>query len=349
VTGRREQQGFVLVAAIWFVALLALLGVVIAGWMARSSARTAALGDRFALRLAADDAINRVAYQMSSNFFTQRGLEDLQGADWTLAATAGMMLVKPGTATPFVALDNRPYRLGRVIVRLQDLLGLFDLNMAQPDAIEEMLRVYSVPYTDQGTLVNRLLGYMARWDASAIAGAGPEDYLQAGRPPPRGAPLLTPWEAARVLGWDAYPQLWHGALPLPDIATVGGSLAVNINTAPAAVLESLPGFDPQAVANLLSFRSQYLLSGSIDVEQASGIDMPYDLFRYAFFPNGNVRLTITAPDAPLYETVEIRRTPVAAPAPYRIDYVIDRPEGGRDPAAAGFTGLADFPIDPASQ
>jgi hypothetical protein len=339
------EAGFVLIAAIWFVALLALLGVVIAGWMARSTARTAALADRFALQAEADDAVNRVAWLMASNFFSQRGLELLQGEDWVRAATPGTAYVDPTAATPYLALDDRPYRMGPLAVRLQDLQGLFDLNTTTSEVLDDLLRVYQVPYTARGAMIDRLLAYAGRSE-SRDAGGDSGDYLGAGRPPPRDALLLTPWEAARVLGWDAWPQFWQGADPLAETTTTGGSAAINLNTAPALVLGTLPGFDDQAIAALIDYRRSFLLSGPIDIDRATGVDMPYNLYRYAFFPDGRLRLTLTAPPTPFREVVEIRQTPLSA-APYRVDYAVDLPESGRAGAAGDLAQLPAFPPEAA--
>ena len=48
--------GFVLIAALWFVALLAFMGVIIAGWMTRSMEAAAALEDRITVRQDTIDA-----------------------------------------------------------------------------------------------------------------------------------------------------------------------------------------------------------------------------------------------------------------------------------------------------
>ena len=81
----RQTQGFVLVAVIWFIALIALVTAIIGNWMSSGLQGFAALRDRIVAEQELQSATNQVAYLMVSNYFSSRGLEVLSGDAWQQA------------------------------------------------------------------------------------------------------------------------------------------------------------------------------------------------------------------------------------------------------------------------
>jgi hypothetical protein len=338
------EAGFVLIATIWFVALLALVAVVIAGWTARGLGHMTALAERTGARGEMIGALNEIAFAMLSGTYSPRGLELPSAQEMARASSSDVFGFVPAAGTPFAALDDRPYRLGATVVRLQDERGLFNLDTPDPAALDRLLRIYGIAYDERGPLIDRLLDYMNRSELSHLNGAVAADYLQAGRPAPRGAPLLTPWEAWRVLGWDGYPQLWRdSAGALPQVATTGYTAAINPNTAPAPVLRSLPGIDERAAERIIRYRALYPLETPLDLTRAAGVPAPSDPTIVFFFPSGNLRVTLLSKQSPLAWQLLLRRTPNGK-APYRIDYAVARPRTAADRALLDRADLPDLPL-----
>lgn len=338
----REEEGFALLAAIWFAALSALVAVIVAGWMTRSLGMAARLQDRLDAHGAMISAQNEVAFRMVAGFFSGRGLELPRGEEWARATAPDAAVgFSHAPETPYLGLDNRPYRAGPAIVRLQDDRGLYTLTHPDPEALGNLLRGYGVRYEDRGPLVDRLLDYQDRSGLARLNGAVASDYRRAGRPPPREAPLLTPFEALRVLSWDDYPALWRGPDALPNVTTIGDAPQINPNTAPAAILSSLPGMDWDAAERVIKYRSRYVILSQIDLDRAAGRGLPIDPLSLLFFPSGNLRVTILSPGHPLVHRVALSLTPTAK-APYRVDYAVDLPADDAARALALATDLSEM-------
>jgi hypothetical protein len=332
---RGREDGFALLAAIWFAAVSALVAVIVAGWMTRSLGLAARLQDRLAAHSAIISAQNEVAFRMLAGFFSTRGLELPHGAEreQAMAPEAIVNGFDYASETSYLRLDDRPYRLGDAIIRLQDDRGLYTLNHPDPAWLNNLLRDHQVRYEERSVLLDRLLGYQDKSALYRLNGAVAADYVRAGRPPPRQAPLLTPWEALRVLSWDAYPALWRGPDALPNLTTIGDTPKLNPNTAPAAILRSLPGMTEAAVERVIKYRERYAIQSSIDLDRAAEIAVAVDPFEFYFFPAADLRVTILAANNPLVHRVALRLTPIAA-APYRVDYAVDLPADEQSRALA---------------
>jgi general secretion pathway protein K len=338
-----RQAGFALLAAIWFVVVLAFVAVVVAGWMHRSLGLAQRLQDRLIARTATIDAENRVAFRWLSGFFSSRGLELPQGGDRDRAMTEHAVLSTSfAPETPYIALDNRPYKLGTVVVRLQDESGLYSLNHPNRILLGNLLRSYGINYEDRDVLFDRLGDYIDKSDLSRLNGATAADYLQAGRPAPRSAPLLTPWEAARVLSWDDYRALWREPDALADLTAIGDMVMLNPNTAPERILRTLPGMDEASAARVIKYRARYLIQSEADFTRAAGVNIGIDPLTVMGFPSGGLRVTIVSANDPLVRRLAMQLTPTER-APYRVDYAVGLPA---DDNAKHLAQAADLPALP---
>jgi hypothetical protein len=334
------ESGFALLAAIWFIVVLALVAVVIAGWMQRSLGLAQRLQERLAAHQATIGAENEVAFRMVTGFFSPRGLEfprDEERAEAMAPEAALGFAFAP--ATRYLALDDRPYKLGSVVVRLQDERGLYTLNHPGSVLFGSLLRSYGIAYGDRGVLIDRLLDYMDKSEFYRLNGATAADYLSAGRPPPRNAPLLTPWEAVRALSWDGYPSLWRGPNALPDLTSIADTVQLNPNTAPAAILRSLPGMDDATVERVIKYRAHYIIESAADLDRVAGVNIPVDVLLFHFFPLDHLRVTIVSAKDPLVRSLALRLTPIGE-APYRIDYTVGLPP---DDATRSLAQTDDLP------
>ena len=342
MTPVRRQQGFVLVVTLWFVAMLALVAAVITGWVTRSLAGGAALAARVEARRQSLGAVDEVAFLVSTNFFSFRGLEMLGGEDWTQAAAVQLPYVLSGGHTGFIALDNRPYRLADGTVQLQDTRGLYNLLFADRAVLNALLRTYGVPFEDRPGLWDRLKDYVGFGLADGDAPA----YAAAGQPPPRVAPLLSPWEIRRVLGWQYETGLWQNEDSFPEVATVSQMGGLNPNTAPVRLLRALPGMTEEAVGRVLRYRETRPITSDLEFEAASGVAGAIDPMHTLFYPADTLRLEVALPGEPLTWVVALSKT-VMGPAPYRIDYAYARPRFAPLPDAATIAALPPFPAGPA--
>ncbi|HTQ35229.1 MAG TPA: type II secretion system protein GspK [Stellaceae bacterium] len=341
---RPREQGFVLIAAIWFVALTAAVAVIITGWMHRSLDLAGKLQHRLAAHIAAFDAQNQIEYRLVSGFFSVRGLELPHGDERQAAlAPEAVFGYKLSAGSPYVALDDRPYRLGKAVVRLQDDRGLYPLNFPSPYRLGALLRADGISYNDRDVLIDRLRDYIDDSPLHRLNGATASDYTAAGRPLPRAAPLLTPWEALRVLSWNQYPALWRTPDPLPDLTTIADTAQINLNTAPAAILATMPGIDEAAAERVIAFRHRFPIETELDLDEAVGYPVGIDPMALMYFPASSLEVAITVPDDPATLRLHLRRV-FDGNAPLRVDYAVARPPADDSRlSVAALAKLPDFP------
>ena len=326
----RTEDGFALVGTLWFLALLGLAAVIIESWVSAALDRAISLQDRVASRAALTSATERALFLLENGTASPRGIELIPPAPTSDSAHGS------GSSVPsnpyFVALDGRPYRLGDVTLRLQDEAGLYDLDRPSRDSMLALLHSYGVLTAVAERMSAAFGGYTQKsTDITARANADAA-YARAGLPLPRRAPLLTPWELYRVLGWPQAEALWRGPSSLPDIVTTGPTAGLNINAAPPKVLGALTGIDQQQAARVAEQRLRSPLTDLHDLP--AGIS-PREDQPLVTTPSDIVRLTLTAEGDPLTRTVSVQLTP-GAPAPYRIRFAVDLPQspaiGGPVPA-----------------
>jgi general secretion pathway protein K len=119
--------------------------------------------------------------------------------------------------------------------QLEDTGARLDLNHAAPDALRLLL--------GNDSLVDALLDWRDPDDLPRPHGAEAEWYGAHRKPLPRNGPFVAVAELARVRGFDGVEiRRWESLL------TTDGSGRVNLNSAPPEVLQTLPGFGPEAVS-----------------------------------------------------------------------------------------------------
>jgi type II secretory pathway component PulK len=334
---RRGEAGFALVATLWFLALAALVAVVVEGWVAGALDQAQRLKSRTAAAAALNSAVERLAFTIVTGGSSARGLEPERRPPVRLQETAA-------PAPPAIALDGRPYRIGSVTVRLQDEGGLYDISNPEPASLERLLGGAGIPPSEAAAMIKRLAEYAKRPSPSPLFAGndGDADYPRAGLPPPRHARLLTPWELYRVLGWQR-GVLWRGPASLADLVTTGPVGGLDVNTAPVAVLAALTGGDAVAAARLVAARALRPVDDIADLlGPGSGLRPDIDRPLVAT-PSNIIRLHLTVAGEPLMRIVSIRANP-AGTAPYRIDYVVDLPPDAAARALAHAAPPPELPL-----
>jgi DNA uptake protein ComE-like DNA-binding protein len=309
---RRAEDGFALLAALVMVAVVAVVGAIVGAWIVRSLDRSASLQERLAADAAVIDAVRRVSWVLVSGRFSERGLEPSSA----------------GNAGPAIALDDRPYRLGNTVVRLQDCRGLFNLNGKDAKGLDALLGGYGLPGSERTALDEALSAYIARAATAEPSASVPPGQGQAG---PRTKSLMTPWEPRRLPEWDALAVLWSGAAALPRLTDAGSSSGLNVNTAPLPVLLTVPGMSDAAAQAVIAYRAGHPFKSAADLQSAGGLAGNADMQHLLTFPADSLRLQVVAAGDPLLHVLTITVTP-AAQQPYRINYAVDLPQSAADRA-----------------
>ncbi|WP_439817103.1 general secretion pathway protein GspK [Zavarzinia sp. CC-PAN008] len=341
--GGGARDGFILVVTIWLAALLGLAALAITGWVGRGVDDTLALADAARGEAAAFSAEQRVLHALAVQRISARGLELAPPPPLRLAGRRAERFdpfAIPPEGQPFLALDGRSYRLGTVLVRVQDLTGLQSLAALDDQMIGRILRGRGLESGPGGRLADTLADYVDADSEQRLNGAEADDYPDGQSP--RNAALVTPWEVRSVLGWDRWPALWPAADPVPRLFYAGGGGLLNPNTAPEELLRLVPGLDAAGARRLVRARQGTPLRGPDDLARLAGNPQTLDLSRYTFLPDGSFRIELVADGRARVREVAGRVTPQDERSPWHIDYVLDLPGGNAARPKPG-DAVAPFP------
>lgn len=301
--GRRRvvQRGFVLVATLWVLALVA----VVAGFFA--------------------ERLGQARAQAQAAQARAQALVDMSGARADVLyrlATTPVSLYGLGLPPEALALDDRPYRsVGDTLVQVQDNRGLLNMNMVDDARLNRFLGVLGVPPERRSGLIDALRDYVDEDNLKRLNGAEAAEYAAAGLPPPRNAKLVTPLEARDVFGWSGVPALWRDGA-LERLTTTGTSFSMNPNTAPWQVLAALRDMTPEGVQAIIAARKLAPITSAATVTALTGVALSSDPFltEVIALPADSVRVTQQAPGMGWGWRYNAKLTPVGQFAPWRIDY-----------------------------
>jgi|CXWL01.1.fsa_nt_gi hypothetical protein len=171
-----------------------------------------------------------------------------------------------------VRLDGRYYAAnGRddVFVSVQDENGLLDLNAGDDASLAGLLEQVGAQLPTARRLAASLGDYVDGDDLTRLHGAERDAYRRARQPEPLNRNMVNRWSAAAALGWGSeLSQQQRGELWRATTASAAPS-AVNINTAPLAVLQAVLG-DARLAHSIVERREVQELRALDEVEALTG-------------------------------------------------------------------------------
>lgn len=282
----RRQRGVALVLVLWVLVLLALIAAaflsetrsgMVAATHRQGAARAEALADG--------------------------------GVHWALWRLLSADVPRGGT--PTLPLDGRPVTRdldgGRVAVRVRDVYGRIDLNVAEARTLARLLVAVGVPDSRARTLTARIQDY--REPAGRGAGGPDGAYARAGLAyGPKGGRFATPAELAMVPGISADLT----ARLRPHLTVLSGTRALDPQAATALALHANGEVGREAAADYVARRA----AAPFDAPPA-----PPNGGRFLTSPRHSFTITARAqaPGGGVFtRTATVRLDPVQGDAPYRI-------------------------------
>jgi DNA uptake protein ComE-like DNA-binding protein len=309
---------------LWLLAAIALIVAVVSQWATSGVDEALRRRNLAATERQMLEARSELIFALNSQFMSSRGLEISNPFD---RADAGDPFAPPKPSQTYVALDDRPYLLRGVEVRIQDVRGMINLNLGLDDDIVRLLGAFDVPIEVRSPLVAKLRDYTSPGEGVRINGAKSQQYRDLGRPLPSLMPLRTTYEAKRILDWDRFPRLWEEGQSIADVAIASGSsVGLNINTANPYALATIPGMNPRGIDLLLATREVRPILNPQDAQMVSGIGFPDDPLRYIMFPADTMRIRMRVPGQDTERVFVIKSTSDQSSNPWRIDYELDLPQ-----------------------
>lgn len=330
-----QQRGVVLVVVLWLLVAMAVAAGMILLWSRErvADAQTARLGieERIAL-IGARDTLLYLGARVPMTLGGQP-LEPIPPGELALRRLDEFGAFDKAPRGGELRLDDAPYLVpGGIVFRLQDEAGLVPIALPVNAPLVPWLRAAGVPRRDHAGLADALGDYTDADRLRRLHGAEAREYERDGRPPPPDRPLLAVAELSQVAGFERLPA--ESLQALMATATTLESGALNLNTAPVALLEAVVDrCDPRCRQAIAARAAQPFLSGS-DFEARTGARLPGDRdvdFRTA--PSQTLRLTLGGHSGRAWR-LHVRWTPLAdREAPWRIDAVdlVPRPVADEPP------------------
>ncbi len=241
-----SRQGFALLAVLWVITGIAVLGVA-ASLAARNAVATATnRADMARAFWRAEDCLSRVRV-LAAEALESRAVDAYgHGVSWA-------QLDRFVASASLVALEDCD-------VAVHPIGSTLNVNEADAEALRSLFLTLGAGAEQVDSLVDAILDWRDPDTEPRPFGAERGWYLANGRHPPRDGPLTDARELRRIRGLE----------DMPDLESVLGVEPgrVSLSHAPAAVLASIPGFGPEAVQRILELRNSR--SVAIDLATLAG-------------------------------------------------------------------------------
>lgn len=314
-----RQQGFVLAATLWTLAIMFIAVGVFHAYVQRKM--TLGLQAKAHLEQSLDQVSTEqtILYLINTKRMTRAGLTFTPLNIQAVATEDGYLPTDP--VGDELLLDDTAYKgLGDTYFSIQDATGLVDLNAPELTNLELMLNQLEPNTAIRTKLLNSLLDYIDSDDLINIGGAEAHDYQSKGMQSPTNDYLRSPAELRNVYAWrewlDAHPKVdylrWFG---------IARSMAMNVNAMSKDMLVLVLGLRPEdaeryiierrtnPVAYISELSARYVIPDQLSFEE-----------RYRTFPSRLLRLSFWNKGGGQARTISLQLTPNGLQEPWLVDY-----------------------------
>ncbi len=324
--GRPQSSGgFALVIVLWVLAGLTVIAVVVASSARVSNESVKLLRDRVQAEAAYVSTNARIKIVAASGVPKRMAIESFRGR---------------------LLLDGRPTSSAEPgeLVSMQDARGLINFNRNNPDQMRALLLRCGAKDGQATELIDALGDYIDRDNDKRLNGAEAFEYRTADLQEPRNAPLLSREEIWRVKGWADLRNQW-GSSGCDDLVTVHSDGRFNLNTAPAAVLQSA-GLTEDAASAMIEARREGFELIDLPAFTLVGGD-PFSRLGGGF-AGSVLRVTHRLAAVEWILVYDLELTPSRDGGPWRMHEIRYRPRPKTDAQALAVLPAPDFEL-PADQ
>ena len=310
--GLRRARGFVLAVTLWLLAGIAVVVGVMTLWsidrVRDANANRTGVEDRVAMASTRDTLI----YIAATRELTVAGLplKPIDPADRAKRQLDEFGALRHDPVGGELHLDGTPYAgLDGTAFAIQDEAGLFSLTWPNPFQLDMFLVAQGAERDQAPRLRDALLDYIDADDLARLNGAESRDYRVGKREPPPNRRFLLPIEALRAYEWWRLPAEMQRRIP--ELTTTFESGAINLNTAPAALLPTWISGCPANCEALIARRARAPYRSSYELQTELGIRLPGDdLTDYRFMASESMRFTLWGRSGEAWR-IHVRLTPLA--------------------------------------
>ena len=327
--GPRRSRGFVLAVTLWLLAGIAIVVGAMTLWSIDRVRDASTSRDGVVDRIAIASTRDTLIYIAATRDLTIAGLplKPIDEAERAKLKLEEFGALRHDAVGGELLLDGTAYTgLGGTTFAIQDEAGLFSLTWPNPFQLDGFLTAQGVERDQVPRLRDALLDYIDADDLAHLNGAEARDYAAAKRMPPPNRRFLLPVEALRAFGWWKLPAETRARIP--DITTTFESGAINLNTAPMALLPTWISGCPATCEALVARRARAPYRSSYELQTELGIRLPGDdLTDYRYMASESMRFTFWGRSGEAWR-IHVRLTPLAdrrAPWAVLAAYPVPRP------------------------
>ena len=323
---RRARGGFVLVATLWTLAVLAVLASYIDSVVAADVDRTWRAKQQLQGEMARRGVEASLLYLLATNRSNHRAWVVPGGsAESGARAAAG-----DGEAVELSVAGDIYAAPGGIRFFIQDERGLACVNLPESPLFAAALRHAGIDERTIARLVPRLRDYIDLDRDLRLDGAEHFDYARADLRPPANWYFSAPGEIKRVLGLDAAldDATWRRLRPL---LTTRITIGYNFNTMRAELMAALLGGDAATLATLRERRSEVRIASLEDIARLTGRRPRVAAGEITPLPSPSLRIATWQSASGQRAVRGIMLTPTAQ-APWRTEYFYSEPVDDHSPA-----------------
>jgi hypothetical protein len=319
---KKNPKGYVLVSVLFLAVFVSMLLGFFVTWLHSTFDNARSIQQRHEGLINMANAEANVIYWFLTHPMSVRGLEikaSKQDKEWKLIESEK----NEEEQKQYIALNSKAYKQGPIIMGIQDESGLVNVNKLSELGVKRLLSVLGVDENERGPLAAKLKDYV-EFDGTnqkRVDGAGAADYEQAGKNPPSGEAIRTPFEAKLIMDWDKQDKLWKNHRFIKFITTYAGP-PVNLNTTPLTMFEFIPKITPEIVKEIKKKRDsdKPFFKNVDEVEKVTGVKLGANKKSFSVVPLNVHRLYIEDSRSGLAQMISITILSGGNKAPWQVNF-----------------------------
>jgi len=341
---KRAQQGFILVAALWIIAIMLIAVGIFHAYVQQKV--LIGIQAKAALTQTLDrvSTTQTVLYLLSSTRKTRAGMTLSDQAESQYITAEGYLI--SDAVGDEVTLDGTSYQgVGSALFSLQDAAGAISLNATNLDDLAQLLRRFGADPLTESQLLSRLQDYTDADDLINISGAEQRDYAAKKLPLPTNDYLRTEAELTRVMGWAQWLDE-HPEVELQNWFTIKRDSVLNLNVMPKSLLVKYLNLKPDLAELLMRERKTNPFNNIDDFILRTGLPLNLSEEKYRFFPSNEMRLKVWNQGGGQAQLISLQLTPNGLFGPWLVDYEysVQRGNDNNEAIALWQTNLFDHTL-----
>lgn len=345
----KRSQGFALIAVLGLLMVLSLVAAFISSYAEQRLEQTFQLREQLQRRLDGDATLATLMHVVATRPLVQNAylLRSPPPAESSYDPFSSAAADVDVSTYPHLSVDGRRYQgIGASTFALQDEGSLLSLLDPDRERWTALFRQNGLTPQQAERFLDQLQDYTDQDDLRRLNGATSSDYLNQGLAPPPQRLMISPGQVFNLLDSTALHDPLLAMLPF---ATTRSGQLHNLNTAPAAVLQTIPGIDESLAEALVQARQTRPYADLADANQRLGRIIPLDPLAAPSQASPYLRIKLWTVMADCRQPIwlGLSSTPTSRTTPWEIDYLfsLDHEQPCRTPQPVAFPPLLEPAMD----